>query len=185
MRQQVGDMMLKLSEVWTRATGGRFSAMPAPGSAAPDFDAADQQGTRHRLGDYRGRWLVLYFYPRDETPGCTAEACSFRDNLAEVTGLGAAVIGVSTDEEAAHARFAADHGLSFPLLADTGGDVARAYGVLWDKGPRPFARPFARRRTFVIDPDGRIAKRYLRVPVGEHAEQVAADLRALAGAAAA
>lgn len=179
MGQPVSDLLLKLSEAWTRATDGRFAALPAAGSEAPAFEAADQDGALHRLADYRGRWLVLYFYPEDETPGCTAEACGFRDGLAEIKGLGAEVLGVSTDDEAAHARFAGDQRLSFPLLADAGGEVARAYGVLWRMGPRPFAR----RRTFVIDPQGRIAKRYLRVPVAEHAEQVAADLKTLIGAA--
>lgn len=143
---------------------GRGDA-PAAGSAAPDFALPDAQGQVQRLADYRGRWLVLYFYPKDETPGCTAEACSLRDAFAGFGERNAALLGVSLDSVTSHAAFAQHHRLPFPLLADADGRVARAYGSLWDFG---LVR-FAKRHTFLIDPEGRIARVYRDVSPQSHA----------------
>jgi peroxiredoxin Q/BCP len=146
---------------------------PEAGQAAPDFLLADQQGRQHRLQDYHGQWLVLYFYPKDDTPGCTREACAFRDGYRELRALDAQVIGVSLDDRASHAEFAQKYQLPFPLLADEKGDTARAYGVLWSLGPIRFTR----RHTFIIDPDGKIAQVYRKVDADRHAEEVVRDLQ--------
>ncbi len=140
----------------------------AEGSIAPDFALQDQNGQTHRLGDYAGRWLVLYFYPRDDTPHCTREACRFRDDIGTLGALDAAVIGVSTDSPRSHADFARKHGLPFPLLSDPAGRTAAAYDSLLDLG----ILRIARRRTFIIAPDGRIAARFDRVDPAHHAEEV-------------
>lgn len=147
------------------------------GSRAPDFSLADQQGQVHRLADYSGRWLVLYFYPKDDTPGCTEEACRFRDNIGVFGGLNAAIAGVSVDDAASHAGFARKFQLPFPLLADNGGQTASAYGALLNFG----VVRFARRHTFIITPDGRIAARFDRVVPRRHAREVADMLRHLQG----
>lgn len=144
--------------------------------AAPSFDLPDQSGQRHRLEDYRGRWVVLYFYPKDDTPGCTREACEFRDAQADLEGANAVVLGVSADDERSHGRFARKHGLNFPLLADEGARVARAYGA---HGARTmFGRTFEGvvRQTFLIDPDGKIARAWDQVSVDGHAAQVRSAL---------
>lgn len=148
---------------------------PAVGAAAPDFRLPDQTGRLHSLADYAGRWLVLYFYPKDDTPGCTKEACNFRDDIARVRKLGAEVVGVSLDDTASHAAFANKHGLPFPLLADQGGAVAASYGALRDL----MVMKIAKRMTFIIDPQGRVAQRYLDVDPDVHAAEVLADLERL------
>jgi peroxiredoxin Q/BCP len=148
------------------------------GSIAPDFALLDQNGKTHRLGDYAGRWLVLYFYPRDDTPGCTREACRFRDDIGVLGDLNAAVVGVSVDDARAHADFARKYQLPFPLLSDPDGRTAAAYDSLLNLG---LVR-FARRHTFVIGPDGRIAARFDKVDPARHAEEVAHTLRAMQAA---
>lgn len=149
----------------------------AEGSMAPDFALQDQNGQMHRLGDYAGRWLVLYFYPRDDTPGCTREACRFRDDIGTLGKLDAVVVGVSVDDTRSHADFSRKYGLPFPLLSDPDGRVARAYGSLLDfKVLR-----FARRHTFIIAPDGRIAARFDHVEPARHAEEVRDTLKRLQG----
>ncbi len=153
----------------------RPGAQRPEGSAAPEFELPDQNGRVHRLGDYAGRWLVLYFYPRDDTPGCTREACRFRDDIGLLGDLGAAVVGVSVDDMESHADFARKYQLPFPLLSDPGGKAAAAYGSLLNLG---IAR-FARRHTFIIAPDGRIAARFDKVDPARHAQDVARTLRAL------
>ena len=145
------------------------------GSAAPDFALPDQNGQTHRLSDFSGRWLVLYFYPRDDTPGCTREACRFRDDIGVLGNLGAAVVGVSVDSAGSHTDFARKYQLPFPLLSDPDGRTARAYDSLMSLG---FVR-FARRHTFIIAPDGRIAARFDKVDPARHAEEVARTLRRL------
>ena len=147
-------------------------ALPAAGASAPDFELPDQHGNVHRLSDYIGRWLVLYFYPKDDTPGCTREACAFRDVLARLNNAGAAVVGVSLDTQASHLRFAEKHHLGFPLLADTEGRVARCYGSLTDW--KLFR--MARRSTFLINPQGRIHRTYARVDPTRHADEILAAL---------
>ena len=135
----------------------------------------DQNGQTHRLGDYAGRWLVLYFYPRDDTPGCTQEACRFRDDIGVLGDLNAAVVGVSVDDARSHADFARKYQLPFPLLSDPDGQTAAAYDSLLNLG---LVR-FARRHTFIIAPDGRIAARFDKVDPASHAQEVARTLRAL------
>jgi peroxiredoxin Q/BCP len=146
--------------------------LPGPGAAAPDFRLPDQHGKPHGLGDYAGRWLVLYFYPKDNTPGCTREACAFRDGLARLEAAGASVVGVSVDSQASHAGFAEKYRLPFPLLADADGSVSRRYGVLMDW--QVFR--MARRATFLISPAGRLQRVYARVDPNRHAEEILADL---------
>ena len=144
------------------------------GGPAPDFELPDQDGQLHSLEDYRDRWVVLYFYPKDETPGCTTEACEFRDNIFAYRELNAQILGVSLDDVESHKAFAENHGLPFPLLADTEGTVADAYGVK----TRMMGFTVAKRQTFLINPQGNVAIHYEKVDPDTHSEQVLADLRA-------
>lgn len=149
---------------------------PAVGDAAPTFTLPDQSGKPVSLGDYRGKWVVLYFYPKDGTPGCTTEACEFRDNVFAFREAGATILGISVDDVASHKKFAADHQLPFTLLADSEKKVAQSYGVLH----RMLGlMELARRETFIVDPQGRIAKHYREVDPGSHSKQVLADLKGL------
>jgi peroxiredoxin Q/BCP len=145
------------------------------GQLAPDFELQDQDNRLHSLEDYRDSWVVLYFYPKDGTPGCTTEACEFRDNIFAYRDLNAHILGISLDDVASHRAFAEEHGLPFPLLADVDGDVAKAYGVK----TRRFGFTLAKRQTFIVDPDGRIAKHYARVKPASHSAEVLGDLEAL------
>ena len=154
-------------------------AYPKPGDPAPDFSACTTEGRRVSLADFRGRKLVMYFYPRDDTPGCTKQACSLRDHNAEIAAKGAAVLGVSTQDEASHQRFTHKFHLNFPLLADTDGAVGRAYGTLGGPGllsKLKSAAGMAARVTFVIDAAGRIAHVIDKPDVKRHAEEVLALL---------
>lgn len=144
----------------------------AVGAPAPEFELLDQTGQLHSLEDYRDRWVVLYFYPKDETPGCTTEACEFRDNIMAFRDLDAQILGVSLDDVESHKAFAEHYSLPFPLLADTEGEISTAYGVK----TRKFGMTFAKRQTFIIGPDGNIAKHYETVKPAEHSAQVLADL---------
>lgn len=144
----------------------------AVGARAPDFEAPNQDGATFRFSDLRGRWVVLYFYPKDETRGCTAEACAFRDEMPKIAALGAQIVGVSRDGVASHGRFAKRHGLRFPLIADPSGRIARDYGALWWFGA-------LKRVTFVIDPEGMIRRRHLGVRPGRHAREVSEELDTL------
>jgi peroxiredoxin Q/BCP len=154
---------------------GIANNQPAVGSAAPEFELSDQNGQLHSLEDYRDQWVVLYFYPKDETPGCTTEACEFRDNIFAYKDLNAQILGVSLDDVESHKAFAENHGLPFPLLADVEGDVATAYGVK----TRMFGMTVAKRQTFIIGPDGTVAKHYEKVSPADHSAQVLADLEVL------
>ena len=147
-----------------------------PGKPAPDFELVDQDGNLHSLEDYRDRWVVLYFYPKNGTPGCTTEACEFRDDVFAFRDLNAQILGVSLDDAASHKAFAEEHGLPFPLLADTDGSVAETYGVK----TRMFGLTVAKRQTFIIAPDGTVAKHYTSVKPATHSTQVLADLETLA-----
>ncbi len=150
---------------------------PAPGEPAPGFELPDQNGELHSLEDYRDQWVALYFYPKDGTPGCTTEACEFRDDIFRYRDLGAQIIGVSLDDEESHKAFAEKHGLPFPLLADTDGMTASAYGVK----SRFLGLTLAKRQTFLIDPDGRVAMHYSDVDPDTHSDEVLADLLRLTG----
>jgi peroxiredoxin Q/BCP len=147
----------------------------AVGETAPEFELPDQDGQLHSLEDYRDQWVVLYFYPKDETPGCTTEACEFRDNIFAFRDLNAQILGVSLDDVDSHKAFAENHGLPFPLLADVDGLAATAYGVK----TRMLGMEIAKRQTFIIGPDGTIAKHYAKVDPSAHSKQVLADLAEL------
>jgi peroxiredoxin Q/BCP len=157
--------------LWMLRPGTRLAA----GSVAPDFALRDQDGQTRRLTDYAGSWLVLYFYPKDDTPGCTRQACRFRDDIGVLRELGAAVVGVSVDDTRSHADFARKFRLPFPLLSDPRGETAAAYDSLINLG---FMR-LARRHTFLIAPNGRIVARFDKVDPERHVEEVATTLRAL------
>jgi len=149
------------------------------GDPAPDFEGTTTDGKRVALKDYRGRKLVMYFYPKDDTPGCTKQACSLRDHNSELAAKGAAVLGVSTQDEASHRKFTEKYKLNFPLLADTDGAVGRAYGTLGGSGmlsKLKSAAGFADRVTFVIDEKGKIAHVIDKPHVASHAEEVLALL---------
>ena len=148
---------------------------PVVGSPAPEFELPDQTGQLHSLEDYRNQWVVLYFYPKDDTPGCTTEACEFRDNIFAFRDLNAQILGVSLDDVDSHKEFAENNSLPFPLLADTDGTTSTAYGVK----TRMFGMTVAKRQTFIIGPDGSIAKHYGKVKPATHSTQVLADLKEL------
>ncbi len=145
------------------------------GEPAPEFELSDQDGQLHSLEDYRDRWVVLYFYPKNETPGCTTQACEFRDNIFAYRRLNAQILGVSLDDVESHKSFAENHELPFPLLADADGDAADAYGVK----TRMFGMTVARRQTFIIDPEGMLAMHYEQVDPDTHSAEVLADLERL------
>ena len=150
-------------------------AAPQVGAQAPGFKLQDQSGKWHSLSDYAGQWLVLYFYPKDMTPGCTTQACQFRDNIFAFRKAGAAVLGISLDDVESHQKFAEEHGLPFPILADSTRTTATNYGVLRSM----FGMKFASRETFIIDPHGKIVKHYAQVDPQGHAQVVLKDLQAL------
>jgi len=145
------------------------------GDPAPDFELSDQDGQLHSIEDYRGEWVALYFYPKDDTPGCTTEACAFRDNIFAFKTLDCQILGVSLDDADSHREFSEKYDLPFPLLADTEGTVADAYGVK----TKFFGSTVAKRQTFLIDPDGNVAKHYPEVNPDTHSLQVLADLETL------
>ena len=147
------------------------------GDRAPAFALRDQDGRLHRLSDYKGRIVVLYFYPRDETPGCTAEACSFRDHFEEIAEADAVVLGVSTDTAESHQKFRAKHDLPFPLLVDEGAKVATVYGAWGEKTLYGRKSIGMIRSTFVIGADGRLAKVWKRARAAEHGVAVLEALR--------
>jgi len=153
-------------------------ALIDPGKKAPVFVLKDQDGKAHRLADYAGRPVVLYFYPKDDTPGCTTETCAFRDNLPRFKKMKAAVLGVSILDEASKKRFADKHDINFPLLADADHVVAEKYGV-WQKKSL-YGRHFMgiARTTYLIGADGKVARRWDNVKVNGHAEVVAEALSA-------
>ena len=156
-----------------------MATRPKPGDPAPDFEGVTTDGHRISLADYRGNKVVMYFYPKDDTPGCTKQACSLRDHNAEIAAKGASIIGVSTQDERSHQAFTKKYGLTFPLLADTDGHVGRAYGVLGGDGliaKLKTAVGLADRVTFVIDEKGRVAHVIDRPDVANHAEEVLALL---------
>lgn len=149
------------------------------GKKAPAFTLKDQDGKAHSLKDYAGQPLVLYFYPKDDTPGCTKEACSFRDNLPDFKKVKAAVLGVSVLDTASKAKFASKHGLTFPLLADEDHAVAEKYGAWQEKSMYGKTYMGVARLTYLIDWDGKVAKRWDKVQVDQHADDVLAAVKAL------
>ena len=150
-----------------------------PGKKAPAFSLPDQEGTTHSLADYAGQPVVLYFYPKDDTPGCTKESCAFQDNLPKFKKSKAAVLGVSVLDSKSKARFAEKYGLTFPLLADADHAVMEKYGVWQEKSMYGKKYMGVARTTYLIGPDGRVVKRWDGVKVDGHAEEVLAAVQAL------
>lgn len=152
-----------------------WASSPVVGEKAPDFRLQDQKGEWHTLQTEQGKWLVLYFYPKDFTAGCTTEVCTFRDDIAKLHKAGAVVLGVSLDDVKSHAEFAEKYHVPFPLLSDPDGAVATKYAVLTSHGDTKYAL----RETFLIDPAGKIVKVYKDVDPEKNSGQVLADLAAL------
>lgn len=138
------------------------------GTPAPSFSLPDQTGQIHTLDDYRGQWLLIYFYPKDDTPGCTKEACGFRDLQSELKEHNCAVLGVSKDSMASHQKFTDKYDLNFPLLADESTEMIQAYGA-WDNGTK--------RISVLIDPQGNIDQMYTKVDTDRHAQEVLNKLK--------
>lgn len=147
-------------------------AMPAPGDAAPDFTLRSQEGVPVSLKDYRGKWVVLYFYPKDFTSGCTLQGRNFQRDSVQYAERDAVVIGVSVDDAETHADFCAKEGLSFKLLADTSVSVSKAYGSVMNI----LGKKLSARNTFLIDPQGKVARVWKKVDVAGHSEEVLAAL---------
>ena len=149
------------------------------GDAAPAFTLPDQEGKQHSLSDEKGKWVLIYFYPKDDTPGCTTEACTLRDNFAGFKKLKAVVFGVSADSVKSHGSFATKFKLPFPLLSDENKQMLQAYGAWGEKNFMGKKYMGIFRNSFLINPQGKIAKIYEKVKPAEHAEEVLADLTAL------
>ncbi len=148
------------------------------GTKAPDFDLQDQSGKNKKLSDFLGKWVVLYFYPKDDTPGCTKEACGLRDSLNALQKMGAIVLGVSKDSVTSHAKFAQKYSLNFPILSDEKLEVIKAYGA-WAKKKFMGREYFGTLRiSYLIDPKGKIAKVYPKVNPISHAREILEDLKA-------
>lgn len=150
---------------------------PGEGSEAPGFHLQDQNGEWHDLQDFHGSWLAIYFYPKDDTPGCTTEACNFRDNIYAFKAIGASVVGISVDDVDSHKEFSDKYKLPFVILADPDGATAEAYGVLRDWK----LVQIASRQTFLVNPQGLIVKHYADVDPDNHTQEVLSDLEALMG----
>lgn len=157
----------------------RINIMAAPilksGDDAPNFTLSDNQGRQVSLSDFKGKWVVLYFYPKDDTPGCTTEACHFRDDFKLLENLGAQVVGMSIDDSFSHKKFAEKYNLPFPLLSDASGEVASLYGALNNF----LVIKLAKRYTYLINPQGKIAKIYLSVDTSKHSQEIIEDLKKL------
>ena len=157
----------------------RVNVIAAPilkiGDDAPTFSLPGGEGKQVNLLDYKGKWVVLYFYPKDDTPGCTREACQFRDDFKILETLGAKVIGVSVDDSFSHKKFAEKYNLPFPLLSDASGEVADRYGALNNF----LVIKLAKRYTYLINPQGKIAKIYLSVDTSRHSQEIIEDLKRL------
>ena len=145
------------------------------GDMAPNFSLFDSSQKKHTLLDYRAQWLVLFFYPKDDTPGCTVEACQFKEHYAEILAMNVQILGINTDKPESHARFINKFQLPFPLLSDQSGEVSQQYGSLFKLG---FIK-FCKRHSFIIDPKGQIAKIYRKVEPAKHSLQIITDLKEL------
>lgn len=150
-------------------------AAPEIGEPAPEFCLQDQDKKWHSLDEYSGKWVVLYFYPKDDTPGCTTEACAFRDDIFAFRKLGVTILGVSLDDVESHIEFSEKYSLPFPLLSDADAQVSKAYGVYRNRG----IMKYAKRETFVVDPNGVIARYYPDVEPDKHSQELQTDLAAL------
>ena len=153
--------------------------MPKIGSQAPDFTLSDQDGDMHTLSDYRGKWVLLYFYPKDDTPGCTIEACTLRDQFKDFTTIGTVILGVSTESVSSHKKIANAYEIPFTLLADEHKEVVGRYGVFGEKKFMGRTYMGTKRSSFLIDPSGKIAKVYEKVKPEQHAVEVVVDIKEL------
>jgi peroxiredoxin Q/BCP len=149
------------------------------GSPAPDFTLPDQNGAVHSLSDFKGKWVLLYFYPKDDTPGCTKEACMIRDSFPDFGKLNITVLGISTDSVASHKKFAEKYELPFTLLADEEKEVVKLYGVWGKKKMMGHEYEGTFRTSFLIDPKGVVAKVYEDVKPEKHAEEVLGDMKSI------
>jgi peroxiredoxin Q/BCP len=154
--------------------------MKRPPYQAPEFSLTDESNNFHSLSDYSGKWVVLYFYPKDDTPGCTTEACSLRDARDDIAELGAEIIGISKDDAPAHEKFKAKHSLNFTLLSDPTAQAINDYGA-W--GKKQFGVEGILRKTFIINPAGTVVKVYGRVTPDGHGQQIIAELKRLQASA--
>jgi peroxiredoxin Q/BCP len=152
-------------------------SMPVAGDPAPDLALPDEGGTIHRLADRKGGWTVVYFYPKDDTPGCTTEACQFTELAPEIRALGGEIWGISPDGGTSHAAFRTKFGLSFPLLSDVDHAVAEAYGAWQEKTNYGKTYMGIARSSFLVGPDGRVAVAWPKVKAEGHAAEVLAALR--------
>ncbi len=157
-----------------------MSDMPAAGDRAPDFSAPDQTGRTVRLADFAGQTVALYIYPKDETPGCTKQACNLRDHTASLDAAGVAVVGVSPDPVESHEQFAAAHDLPFPLLADPEREILEAYGAWGEKTLYGRTSVGVKRTTFLIGPDGVVLHVFKRPKTDRHAQEILDRLEKLA-----
>ncbi len=148
-------------------------------SKAPDFKLPDQDGKQHKLSDYQGQFVLIYFYPKDDTPGCTTEACTLRDNFPKFGKLKAKVFGISTDSIASHKKFADKYKLPFTLLADEDKKVVTKYGIWAEKSMYGRKYMGTLRNSYLVDPQGKIVRIYEKVKPAEHAQQVLNDLKEL------
>ena len=156
-----------------------MNTLPKIGSNAPAITLSDQDGIKHKLSDYKGQWVLIYFYPKDDTSGCTTQACGIRDSFPKLNKLKAKVFGISTDSVASHKKFATKYKLPFTLLADEDKKVVAKYGV-WAEKSMYGRKYFGTLRTsFLVDPNGKIVRIYEKVKPAEHVAQVLSDLTVL------
>ena len=146
---------------------------------ATNFELPDESGLIHKLEDYKGKWIVLYFYPKDDTPGCTKEACNFRDALAELKEYGVVILGVSKDSIKSHKKFSEKYHLTFPILSDESTEIIKAYNAWGEKKFMGHEFEGVLRKTFLINPAGEIAKEYDKVDVTKHAQEIFEDVKCL------
>jgi thioredoxin-dependent peroxiredoxin len=174
----VTGLLAATASVCALAADTAPTTSPAEGTAAPDFKLQDQSGKWQTLSQYKGKWVVLYFYPKDFTGGCTTQACSLRDNIFAFKKVDAVILGVSVDDVASHEKFAKEHSLPFDILADPAREVSGKYGVLFSAGTSQLAS----RQTFLIGPDGKIVKHWDKVDPKGHSDMVLAEIKAHAPA---
>ena len=174
-RTLVTALLAATASVFAQAPAAAPAGSPAEGTQAPDFKLQDQKGEWHTLKEYQGKWVVLYFYPKDETSGCTTQACELRDNIFAFRKADAVILGVSADDVASHKEFAEHHSLPFTILADPNKEVIKKYGVLWS--PKEGVE-LASRQTFLIGPDGKIVKHWDKVDPKGHSDMVLAEIKA-------
>lgn len=149
------------------------------GTNVPEFSLPDQNGKVHNINSYKGHWIILYFYPKDLTPGCTTEACNFQDALPDFKSIDAVIFGISKDSVKQHKKFAEKYNLQFPLLSDENGDICEQFGVWQKKSMYGKEYMGIQRSTFIINPEGKIVKVYPKVKVKEHHTEILNDLKTL------